>query len=311
MSQFLIRPYMVKDLEPVVSLWNHSLKRDSISIEDFQIKVLNDENFTEEGAFVAEVDGEVVGFLLSLYRQVPITGVGMQEDTGWITIFFVHEDYRKQGIATAMFEKAESYLKEKGKKHVVVSTYVPNYFIPGVDVDAYPIAFEMLKKRGYGTVMEQFGMSVDLLDFEPIDEYYTITQALLEDGVKIQYFEREYTHKLLSFLETEFPGDWAAVIRDRIRHRCDPHDIVIATRGDEVVGYCQVDGEHFGPFGVHSSLRGKGVGTVLIIKAMLYAKQKGIRHLWLAWTGAVDFYSRKAGFKVIRKHAIMKKSLEG
>jgi predicted N-acetyltransferase YhbS len=66
-----------------------------------------------------------------------------------------------------------------------------------------------------------------------------------------------------------------------------------------------------GPFGVHSSLRGKGVGTALITKAMLQAKSKGTRHLWLAWTGAVDFYSQKAGFKVIRTNRIMRKQLEG
>lgn len=311
MSEFLIRTYKPQDLYPVVSLWNQTLKRDPISITDFQIKVLNDENFTDEGAFVAEADGKVVGFLLSIYRKVPLTGVGLQEDSSWITMFFVDQAYQKKGICSELFNRAEDYLKEKGKKAVTISTYVPNYFIPGVDVDSYPLAYELLLKRGYNTVVEQFGMSVDLLDFEPIEEYYTTTTSLNEEGVFIEYFQREYTHKLLSFLETEFPGDWASVIRERIRKKCDPSDIVIARRGDDVVGYCQVDGEHFGPFGVHNSLRGKGVGTVLIIKAMLYAKQKGIRHLWLAWTGAVDFYSRKAGFKVIRKHAIMKKSLEG
>lgn len=311
MAEFTIRSYQVKDLQPVVDLWNRSLKRDAITITDFQLKVLNDENFSKEGALIAEADEKVVGFLLALYRKVPITGVGLQEDTGWITIFFVDADYRKKGIATAMLKKAEEYLKSKGRKRVVVSTYVPNYFIPGVDVDAYSEAYNLLRKIGYETIMEQFGMSVDLLDFEPSDEYYLTAESLAAEGIEIEYFSTPYTHKLLSFLETEFPGDWAAVIRERLRQHCDPKDIVIARKGDEVLGYCQVDGEHFGPFGVHESLRGKGVGTVLIIKAMQYAKQKGIRHLWLAWTGAVDFYSRKAGFRVIRKHAIMKKSLEG
>ncbi len=311
MAEFTVRSYQVKDLQPVVDLWNRSLKRDAISVTDFQLKVLNDENFSKEGALIAEADERVVGFLLALYRKVPITGVGLQEDTGWITIFFVDQDYRKKGIATSMLKNAEEYLKSKGRKRVVVSTYVPYYFIPGVDVDAYPEAYNLLRKIGYETIMEQFGMSVDLLDFEPSNEYYLTAESLAAEGIEIEYFSIPYTHKLLSFLETEFPGDWAAVIRDRLRHHCDPKDIVIARKGDEVLGYCQVDGEHFGPFGVHSSLRGKGVGTVLIIKAMQYAKQKGIRHLWLAWTGAVDFYSRKAGFRVIRKHAIMKKSLEG
>jgi len=308
-TQFLIRPYSVKDLYPVIKLWNDSLKRDYISATDFQLKVLNDENFREEGALVAEVDGQVVGFLLALYRQVALAGVGMQEDTGWISIFFVDGNYRQQGIATALFNQAEDYLKAKGRQRVVVSSYVPHYFIPGVDLDVYPEAFELLKKRGYETVIEQYGMSVDLLDFNLNDEYFLVKESLSQEGVKVQYFQPEYTHKLLSFLETEFPGDWATVIRERIRKHCDPKDIVIALRGDEVVGYCQVDGEHFGPFGVHNSLRGKGVGTVLILHAMQYAKEKGIRHLWLAWTGAVDFYSRKAGFKVIRRHAIMKKTL--
>jgi mycothiol synthase len=310
-AEFTIRPYQVGDFGPVVSLWGRCLKRDPISRETFQVKVLADENFSEQGAFVAEVDGKVVGFLLAIFRKVPLTGVGLQEDTGWITIFFVDSEHRRRKIGTALFDSAENYLKANGRRKVVVSSYVPNYFIPGVDVDAYPEAHEFLQKRGYETVFDQYGMSVDLLDFEPISEYYTILENLLKDGVIVDYFEPKFTHKLLTFLETEFPGDWADVIRGRIRKGVDPRDIVIAKRGDEVVGYCQVDGERFGPFGVHSSLRGKGVGTALITKAMLQAKSKGTRHLWLAWTGAVDFYSQKAGFKVIRTNRIMRKQLEG
>lgn len=311
MAEFRIRPYKVEDFEPVICLWNRCLERDPISKADFQTKVLNDENFSEHGAFVVEVDNKVSGFLLAIFRRVPLSGVGMQEDTGWITIFFVDPKCRREGIGNRLFESAEAYLRANGKKKVVVSSYVPYYFIPGVDVDSYEEAFNLLKNRGYKTLTEQYGMSVDLLDFKPNAEYPTILQRLADEKIEVTYFAPKYTHKLLSFLETEFPGDWAYVIRNRIRKGLDEKDLVIAIREDEVVGYCQVDGEHFGPFGVHSSLRGKGLGTALIIKAILYAKSKGIRHLWLAWTGAVDFYSRKAGFKVIRKNAIMKKELEG
>ena len=97
--KLLIRNYEVNDFEEVIRLWNISLPGDSISPLRFQTKVLADSNFDPEGCQVAEINGNFVAFMLGIVRKEPLEGIGLQKDLGWITIFFVHPEYRKQGIA--------------------------------------------------------------------------------------------------------------------------------------------------------------------------------------------------------------------
>lgn len=100
-----------------------------------------------------------------------------------------------------------------------------------------------------------------------------------------------------------------------------PRDqVIVATYGDEVVGYAQFwgvedyawacAGEHFGPFGVKQSLRNKGIGTLILYRCLQNMRKRGVHRAFLLWTDpqAARLYER-FGFRVTRKFTVMKKVL--
>ncbi len=76
------------------------------------------EKIPEEGFFVAEVDGRLVGFIIAF-----ATGGGR---VGVIGVIGVDPDYRRMGVATALAVKAAEYLIERGVEKVVTEVYVDN-----------------------------------------------------------------------------------------------------------------------------------------------------------------------------------------
>ena len=114
----------------------------------------------------------------------------------------------------------------------------------------------------------------------------------------------------LSFLRRVFPGDWNTAARNKIRGG-GLADILVASIGDRVVGYCQWESDgHFGPFGVDGSLRGKGVGAALFLEACRRMKAADVRNVWFNWADpdAARFY-RRLDLQQTRRFAIMRKDL--
>jgi GNAT superfamily N-acetyltransferase len=89
------------------------------------------------------------------------------------------------------------------------------------------------------------------------------------------------------------------------------HDqITIAIHKEEVVGYCQFEGSHFGPFGVSEKYQGKGIGTILLGETLKKMRMYGHHDAWVLWTDdlAAKVYS-KFGFKETRRFVTLKKEL--
>lgn len=305
-----IRQYQVNDLAPVITLWNQSLKRDYISPTLFQHKVLADSNFNPQGCLIAEDQGKIVGFLLGIIRQMPLESIGLQDELGWITVFFVDANYRRQGIGQRLLKGVLDYFHAQQRKKIYVANYVPNYFFPGVDRDTYPEAYRFLLKNGFTEKQRVLGMGNQLQDMVMPQKASQKIRDLEQQGIYIQDFQKKYTYALLNFLRTEFPGDWAGTIVDKIK--ADREDeIILAIKDDQVLGYCQFTGAHFGPFGVSERLRGTGLGSLLYWRVVEKMKASGQHFIWLAWTGgdAARFYQEKGSLHQTRESIIMQKIL--
>jgi ribosomal protein S18 acetylase RimI-like enzyme len=124
------------------------------------------------------------------------------------------------------------------------------------------------------------------------------------NDVKVESLTPDRVQDLLEFLAQEFPGDWTTAARPKLRGRM--HELLIARRGDKVVGYCQWDGEHFGPFGVAASERNAKLGAKLFVEAVRRIRANDGRTVWFNWADpdAQRFYDRY-GFKPTRRFAIM------
>jgi GNAT superfamily N-acetyltransferase len=276
---------------------------------------LLDANFRPEGAPVAVHGDDVVGFCLSIARQVPLENAPSDADKGYVTLLGVRPSEQRQGIGTQLLTAAEAYLGSQGRKLVMVSSYAPGYFIPGVDVNAYPAGLSFFMKQGYKEIIRPVAMQTSLWDLRQPEWIGERACKLAGEGVSVSPFNPELTLPLLDFARQEFPGDWVRVVREvigRIVSQGDsPSRLIAAIDNGKVVGFSHYENERFGPIGVAASQRGRGVGQILMYQTLLAQRDAGFRTAWFLWSDdktAARLYNG-AGFKEVRRFALMRKEL--
>lgn len=75
-------------------------------------------------------------------------------------------------------------------------------------------------------------------------------------------------------------------------------------------GYGLLEPNWFGPIGVVEEMRGKGIGTVLLYKAITSLRLEEHRIIVIPWTNLLFFYSQLPGILGIRHFFRMAKRLE-
>lgn len=304
------------DLGAVCEIAAAALPADPLTPLLFARKVFLDVNFDGEGVRVAEVDGRVVGFITAFARCYPIEDMADDSDRGFIPLFAVHPDFQRKGIGTALFEDVERFLKSRGRTSVLVGPYTPNWWVPGVDVNAYPGAIAFLEKRGYVTATRPLSMDASLVHYRRPDWVDEKKRALESEGISFCEFTPELILPLFDFLKREFPGDWQRHLRETaqriLREEYPPRHIHIALDGGSVVGFAHFEGERFGPFGTAQSVRGRGIGAVLLCLTVEAMRASGLHDAYFLWTSdqSARIYSI-AGFTETRRFALMKKDLSG
>jgi mycothiol synthase len=307
-----IRNYRGEDEAALLDVWRASMTADAIGENVFRTKVLLDPNFLPENLPVAVEDGRVVGFILALSRQVPLFLQGLEPDKAWITAFGVHPDYRRRGIGTALFVHALSQLRAQGRKTVDIAPYVPNYFVPGVDIHAYPGTTAFLETVGFKVLYNAISMGADLSGFQIPPEIIELEKKReAEDGVTIRPVTSADLPELMPFIVRHFGWDWFRHAQDYLldlfggnntNHIC----VLVARRHGEIVGYCQQRLERFGPFGVNPEYRNLGIGRLLLFRCLATMSARQNYFAYFLWTGedAARLYSL-AGFKRRREFAVL------
>jgi mycothiol synthase len=309
-----LRPYRGADEGALLALWNATLTHDAITSATFRTKVLLDPNFNPDGLLVADGGSALAGFVLSLARQVPLFGQGLEPEFGWITAFGVTAGRRRQGIGRALFAAALGRLAEQGRQRVLISPYTPNYFIPGIDVDVYGEALAFLRATGWQTVSEPISMRAELTDFRMPSQVADLAERLVAEGIGVRPVSPADLPDLMPFIQQAFGWDWYRFAQEYLAMLFGPgaDDIVflVATQHGRIVGYCQQRRERFGPFGVLPELRGRGIGRLLLFRCLEMALAQGFQCAWFLWTGpdAARLYAQ-AGFRQVRQFAIMQREL--
>src|SRR5512136_103142 len=121
MPETMIRSYRGTDEAALIELWNAAMTHDRLNASTFRTRVLLDANFNPEGLLVAEAEGELRGFVLSIARQVPLFLQGLEPELGWITAFGVHPDYWRRGIGQRLLDAALARLAWLGRRRVLIS----------------------------------------------------------------------------------------------------------------------------------------------------------------------------------------------
>jgi hypothetical protein len=215
-----------------------------------------------------------------------------------------------------LLDAAEQYLRSQERTSVGISPYAPGYFLPGVDVRAYAGGLQFLLDRGYKEVGRPLAMETRLWEWR-VPEWATERRGRLEaEGVRFESYRPELTLPLLEFTRTEFPGDWVRVVREtmgRIMTGEPATRLIIAHEQGQVLGFVHHENERFGPIGVASSQRGRGLGQVLQFEVLRAMQAQGFRCAWFLWSS--DATARRlydaAGFREARRFALLRKEFSG
>ena len=315
----LISPISKDDIREIVPLWNNVLPLDAITIDTLEARVLLDENFDPATFLVAREESRLVGFVVGAYaRRVSLGDHDPHGDRSWITSFGVDRMHQRHGTGTKLITTLLEVFHNLGKRECLIATYAPGYFVPGIDANEYPGAISFLKRLGFEESDRPLSMDTQLALFKAGSEVEKKEKNLESAGITIRPYLRSDLMAFMKFLESNMPADWVRVsranLRDLSRGIFPADQIYLALKGpeDEVIGYCQFEGAHFGPFGVADKYQGKGIGTVLLARTLEHMRAKGHHNAFVLWTDdvAAKVYS-KFGFKETRRFSIMKKSTGG
>jgi GNAT superfamily N-acetyltransferase len=257
-----------------------------------------------------------VGFALRLVLRRPIENVGLRPEDGFITAFGVRPDFRHRGIGSALLEHSIEWFRSRQRKKILIAPYTPNYFVPGIDKEAYASGVSLFKKFGFEEYIEAIAMDAPISKFTIPEKVQEKEKKLLSEGIEIRPYRRDDLVDYLQFQGDQMPGPWLEDTRrnliDLTRGLFDGDAIFLALDKGKIIGFCQFEGSHFGPFGVNDEYQGRGIGSVLLSKTLYQMRIKGYHCAWVLWTGmrAAEGVYGRLGFTITRKFAIMKKELE-
>ncbi|MBV9867756.1 MAG: GNAT family N-acetyltransferase [Abitibacteriaceae bacterium] len=301
----------------IVELWNAAFGPDlPMTARLLRQTVEGDPYYDPEGVWIAQADGQLVGWVLSKSMQSAGPELGRFQGRGGIGGLCVHPDYQRRGIATQLLDRAENYLRASGSP--VTTLYFPHHLLPGIPAEC-EAALALFKKRGYSG----FNLSVDM--WHDLTDYALpakVKEAMANNPeVELRPAQDGEVDAVIKMVEREFPGGWTYSTRRHFRSGGKVSDIVIAIEQGEVIGFCHTAdwhsawllpstywfpllGEYYGglgPVGMAAAHRKRGLGLAITAMAVWNLKQRGVRQMAIDWTSLVDFYG-KLGFSVWKRY---------
>lgn len=284
--------------QAVIDLWNETLTSDLVSLQKFRKQIIYDDNFDTELCYVALQDDKVIGFLLGTKRKFPYLERGLEPKRGWINVMFVAKDYQRQGIGSKLIDRVENALIELGVDNITLGAYSPNYFFPGIDIEAYQNAINFFEKKGYVGSEESYSMCKDLHGFYLSDEWRMKKQLAEQKGFIFRNYKNSDAIALLEFAKVNFGGGWKRNALLAMQANEAEDLIYLVLKKDEIVGFAmrKIDGNpmRFGPIGVCEKVRNDGIGGILFELMQQEMCAKGIYHLYFVSTDVPGrrFYER-------------------
>ncbi len=303
------------DRSEVLDLWSASLPFDAITEDAFETRVLLDENFDPSTVLLARDNGKLAGFIVGVYaRRMPLGDADPKGTRSWITVLGLDPQGSVAAVGESLIGEVEKRFRALGKTECFVSNYPPGYFTPGIDLKAYKPLIELFRSCGYVAFHEALSMDAKIVLLTIAEKVRERERTLQSEGICVRPYRRTDLLKFLGFLEQTMPTDWVRVERRNLRRIAEggfgEDQITVVAKGDDIIGYCQFEGSHFGPFGVSEQFQAKGIGTVLLARTLERMKQQGYHDAWVMWTDdiAARVYA-KFGFSETRRFILMKKQL--
>lgn len=319
-SAVTIRTFRTGDGPLIAEAWTSAAPKDGIGYRRFRDLILLDRNFDPSGLFVAAGGGHILGAAYAVRRIIAHERDDLEPGIGWILFFFVVPSARGLGIGSRLLRAALDWLESVGVRTVQFSSYTPNYFRPGLDLDRYPEAGRLLASLGFRTHQRCVAMDRSLLDYSMPDAVRQQIATLRAAGYQLGQPTDDDLVDLISIAGGRFSSDWSRAIREAVVGGLSLEQIVTARDpAGQMIGWAMCGTyenalERFGPFGVVPESRGTGLGEVLLHLTLERMAALGAHNAWFLWTepeSPAGHLYRKAGFAATRTFAIMRAELSG
>jgi len=199
--------------------------------------------------------------------------VRMHDDDGiavtcsrYLRLIAVDRTRRGRGIGTALLRDANAH---------VIGAEAGNYFVPGVPESL--IGF--------------------FRDYRETARTYNLAASTSFDAPSnVRLARPDETNRVLDFIERHFGRIWRF-------EAARAAGIVIAEHDGQLAGFAAYEANNrglgtFGPTGVASEFRRRGIGRALLLAALAELRALGYANAIIPWTDALEFYARSCGATV-------------
>lgn len=125
---------------------------------------------------------------------------------------------------------------------------------------------------------------------------------LKENGVAIRRPLPPEKHIVLNWVRENFSEGWASECN--VSFSKEPISCFIAVEDNKILGFACYDTtckDFFGPTGVAENQRGRGIGTVLLLKSLYAMREMGYGYAVIGGAGPVEYYKKICGAVVIEE----------
>ena len=119
-------------------------------------------------------------------------------------------------------------------------------------------------------------------------------------GIKIRRAEPWELSRLREFVTANFSSSWADEVS--VGFAAKPITVYLAIQHAEIVGFAAYECTRrafFGPTGVANELRGRGVGTAMLLHSMQGLRDLGYVYGIIGGAGPIAYYQKTVGAVVI------------
>ncbi|MBR0463360.1 MAG: GNAT family N-acetyltransferase [Clostridia bacterium] len=329
---FLIRPFQFDDIPSAAALWNDSVRRDEVVFKPadpdlFRRTFWDADCDVRPYMLAAEEDGRVIGFIVGACKTRFLPGETAASTPGYLVALYVDREHRGRGVGSALFREMEDRMRKAGKARLNVSEgpielgwRIPgapghdHNKAPGMDLDCPGYGFAL--RRGFEDRVHEVAMYLNLNDYVKSSEISEKQKALSAAGIRTGRYDVALRYDFDRMCDRVGSEYWRSVLREETAKE-NPRPILAATCDGHIVGFT-------GPVDVEPSGRGwftgictdpeyerRGIGTVLFNLLMEEFIAVGARFSTL-YTGEQNWAQkiyRRAGFRPVRRFAVMSKAL--
>jgi predicted N-acetyltransferase YhbS len=310
-----LRPFDAGRITDIVAVWN-AAAGEAFPLRErlFRQNTVLDPHFDPDGAALAcdDATGRVVGCGIAKVAREPLGADGLRPDRGWVSFVVVHPAHQRRGIGTALLRAGEAFLKARGRPTSVLGGD-PAHFFPGVPDGAGRAEFA--EAAGYPLRGEAYDLARSLRGYRTPEDMAAVREA--NPDVDVRPLRPGEETPLLAFLDAAFPGRWRYTVARFLAAGGPIGDVMGAVRGGAVCGFAllfhprsrwigpsiawDAGAGGLGPMGLAPELRGRGLGRLLVDRAMVHLASLGIAEMVIDWTILLGFYGT-LGFAPCRRY---------